>query len=104
MVKSIPSVWDETRVLPPSEIGELAIYAQRKGTTWFLSVINGVQPKTIKIPLSFLGTGNYNTLILNDNPGNPASAKVSNGISQASDVISIDLGVGGGFMTRFILK
>ncbi len=48
MIKSIPSVWDETIVLPPSEIGDLAIYAQRKGTTWFLSVINGIQPKTCK--------------------------------------------------------
>lgn len=104
MVKSIPSVWDETRVLPPSEIGELAVYAQRKGSTWFLSVINGLQPKTIKIPLSFLGIGSYNTLILNDDTENPASAKVSTGISQAVDIISVELGVGGGFLTRFILK
>ncbi len=48
MIKSIPAVWDESIVLPPSEIGELAIYAQRKGTTWFLSVINGLQSKTNK--------------------------------------------------------
>ncbi|MGQ9620982.1 MAG: glycoside hydrolase family 97 catalytic domain-containing protein [Bacteroidales bacterium] len=37
MIKSIPPVWDETIVLYPSGIGEIAIYAQRKGTTWFLS-------------------------------------------------------------------
>ena len=104
MVKSIPSVWDETRVLPPSEIGELAVFAQRKDSTWFLSVINGLEPKVIKIPLSFLGVGSYNTLILNDDPENPASSKVSTGISQAGDEITINLGVGGGFMTRFILK
>jgi hypothetical protein len=29
--ESIPSVWDETRVLPPSAIGELAVYARRRG-------------------------------------------------------------------------
>jgi hypothetical protein len=51
-----------------------------------------------------VGTGSYNTLILNDNPENSASAKVSNGISQAGDIISVELGVGGGFMTRYILK
>ena len=104
MVKSIPSVWDETRVLAPSEIGELAIYAQRKGTTWFLSVMNGLQPKTIKIPLSFLGAGSYNTLILSDDPENSASAKVSTGISKANDIVTVELGTGGGFMSRFILK
>src|SRR5213075_761811 len=38
MIKSIPSTWDETIVLPPSEIGELAIFARRHGTTWFLAV------------------------------------------------------------------
>jgi alpha-glucosidase len=104
MVKSIPSVWDETRVLPPSEIGELAVYAQRKGTTWFLSVINGLQSRIIKIPLSFLGSGTYTTLILNDIPDNPASAEVTTGTSRANDVLTIDLGTGGGFMTKFTLK
>ena len=29
MIKSIPSVWDETIVLPPSEIGEIAVFARR---------------------------------------------------------------------------
>jgi alpha-glucosidase len=102
MIKSIPPVWDETIVLPPSEIGELAIYAQRKGTTWFLSVINGLQPKKINIPLSFLGDGSYNTLILNDNPENPADAVVSSGTADQNDILHIELGVGGGFMTRFV--
>jgi alpha-glucosidase len=37
MIKAIPAVWDETIVLPPSAPGEIAVFAQRKGTTWFLS-------------------------------------------------------------------
>jgi Glycoside hydrolase 97. len=102
MIKSIPSVWDETRVLPPSEIGELAVYAQRKGTTWFLSVINGLKPKSIEIPLSFLGKGSYSSLILRDNSGDPASADVSEGKAISGDKIIIELGAGGGYMTRFI--
>ena len=101
MIKSIPPVWDETMVLPPSEIGELAVYAQRKGTTWYLSVINGLQPKTIKIPLTFLSTGNYNTLVLKDNPENPADAAITKGTAGNNDIIEISLGAGGGFITRF---
>lgn len=104
MIKSIPSVWDETRVLPPSEIGESAVFAQRKGSTWFLSVINGLKPKTIEIPLSFLGNGNYTTLVLKDNPADPASADVSEGTALGSDKIVIDLGMGGGYMTRYTRK
>ena len=104
MIKSIPSVWDETKVLDHSEIGELVVYAQRKGTTWFLTVMNGLQPKTIKIPLTFLGNGSYSTLKLKDDPGNPASAVVSTSISKTEDVLTLELAAGGGFMTRFILN
>lgn len=104
MLSFIPPVWDETKVLPPSEIGELAVYAQRKGTAWFLSVINGLQPKTIKIPLSFLNTGSYNTLVLNDNPENHAAAVITAGTAKQGDDYNVKLGEGGGFMTRFILK
>jgi alpha-glucosidase len=104
MIKSIPAVWDETIVLPPSEIGELAVYAQRKGTTWFLSVINGLQPKKVKIPLSFLGTGNYDTYILSDNPENPADAMQSTGTENNKDIIEINIVPGGGYMTRFTIK
>ncbi len=104
MIKSIPSVWDETIVLSPSEIGELAIYAQRKGSVWFLSIVNGLQPRKVKIPVSFLGAGDYNTLVLHDDEDNPASAIVINGSANQNDIINISLGEGGGFMTRFTLK
>src|SRR5436305_5626034 len=30
LIKRIPSTWDETRVLAPSEIGELAVFARRR--------------------------------------------------------------------------
>jgi alpha-glucosidase len=104
MIKSIPSVWDETIVLPPSEIGELAVYAQRKGTTWFLSVINGLNPKTVKIPVVFLGDRSYNTLILSDNPDNPADAMIMKLTSTKNDVIELNLGTGGGYIARFSVK
>lgn len=104
MIRTIPAVWDETRVLPPSEISELAVYAQRTGSTWFLSVINGLKSKTIEIPLSFLGAGEYETLVLRDNSSDPASAEVSEGRAMAGDKIVIELGVGGGYMVRFTKK
>ena len=104
MIKSIPSVWDETIVLAPSEIGELAIYAQRKGTTWFLSAINGIQPRTVSIPLAFLGNGEYKTLELRDNTDNEADAKITEGRAAQTDIVTVTLGSGGGFMTCFTVK
>jgi alpha-glucosidase len=100
IIKSIPSTWDETIVLPPSEIGELAVYARRKGIDWFLAVMNGVEPKKIKIPLKFL-RGNYKALIAKDDTANPASVIMENKNYGANDVIELDLVSGGGYIARF---
>ena len=55
VIKQIPSVWDQTVVLEPSAIGEVAVYARRKGSQWFLAVMNGAEARTVTIDLSFLG-------------------------------------------------
>jgi len=55
VIKQIPSVWDQTLVLEPSAIGEVAVYARRKGSQWFLAVMNGAEARTVTIDLSFLG-------------------------------------------------
>ena len=104
MIKSIPCSWDETKVLEPSEIGELAIFAQRKGTTWFLSVLNGAGAKSVKIPLSFLGGATYQAMLVSDVKENPAAVTVENKPMKKGDVINLDLGVGGGYIARFIKK
>ena len=51
-IKSIPSTWDETRVLPQSEIGKLAVIARRKGTTWYIGVLNGLEARDVPIDVS----------------------------------------------------
>jgi alpha-glucosidase len=100
IIKSIPAVWDETIVLPPSEIGELAVYARRKGNTWFLAVMNGVVARSIKVPLTFL-KGNYKTLIAKDDPANSASIIMNEASYSSKDVIELNLVSGGGFIARF---
>ena len=54
VIKQIPSVFDQTIVLEPSEIGEVAVFARRSGDKWFLSVLNGADARTVTINLSFL--------------------------------------------------
>lgn len=100
IIKSIPAVWDETIVLPPSEIGELAVYARRNGNTWFLAVMNGVGEKKIKVPLGFL-KGNYKALIAKDNADNSASIIINEASYSSKDTIELNLVSGGGFIARF---
>jgi alpha-glucosidase len=104
MIRSIPSTWDETRVLAPSEIGELAIYAQRKGDTWFLSVINGLIPKKLAIPVSFLGKSSYDVMMISDEKDNSSAVKIENKTIKKSESIDIEMGIGGGYIARFTKK
>jgi len=99
MIKSIPSVWDETIVLPPSEIGDLAVYARRKGETWFVAAINGTDAKTIRLDLTFL-KGNYRAEMLRDT-GEAAAVRVEHATVQGTEPLYVQLRSGGGFVGRF---
>jgi alpha-glucosidase len=101
-MKDIPSVWDETIVLPGSEIGELAAYARRRGNNWFVAVMNGTAAKKIKIPLRFLKSGTYKTTVVKDDGDNSASVLVENKTYAQGDTIELDLVPGGGYIAEFI--
>ncbi|OLE80641.1 MAG: hypothetical protein AUG74_00995 [Bacteroidetes bacterium 13_1_20CM_4_60_6] len=101
IIKNIPPVWDETIVLPPSEIGELAAFARRKGHTWFLAVMCGPQPKSLRVPLSFLADGQYSATLIHDAPGDDAALKIETATHAHSDTLDLNLRAGGGFIARF---
>jgi alpha-glucosidase len=102
MIKSIPSVWDETRVLPVSEIGEVAAFARRSGKRWFVGVLNGPEARTIKVPLLFLGNGNYRGMLVRDEAAEAAAVKIEDSVKTArTEALTIEMRAGGGFVGRF---
>jgi alpha-glucosidase len=101
VIKSIPSVWDETRVLPPSAVGELAVYARRSGDRWFLGVLNGKEPRTLRVPLSFLGKGRYHAVLVRDDRVNGAAVQLEQREVTARDYVDLSLRDGGGAVVRF---
>ncbi|MDA0752695.1 MAG: glycoside hydrolase family 97 C-terminal domain-containing protein, partial [Verrucomicrobia bacterium] len=64
-LKTVPTWWDETRVLQ-TEVGELLIVARRKGRDWYLGGMSGSQSHQIKIPMTFLGLGKWKATIWGD--------------------------------------
>jgi len=98
VIRSIPSVWDETIVLPPSEIGEFAAYARRRGDTWFLAVMNGPAPRKADLKLDFLGSGRYHSVAVRD-AGETVEA--AEGGASRADTLHLDLAAGGGMLERF---
>ena len=104
--KAIPSTWDETRVLDISQIGTLAAFARREGSTWFLAMVSGdgTNPMTINnIDLSFLGSGQYNATFLRDNLSDDASfvSSTANSITSSYD-LDVTMRRGGGFVAMFV--
>ncbi|HEY1336656.1 MAG TPA: glycoside hydrolase family 97 N-terminal domain-containing protein [Bryobacteraceae bacterium] len=100
MIKSIPSTWDETVVLPQSQIGDVAAFARRKGNTWFLAVNNGPVPKTVRVDLSFLPDDQYRALLLRDQL-DPFDMKVEHATLRSGEPLYIRMNAGGGFVGRF---
>jgi alpha-glucosidase len=101
VMKSIPSVWDETIVLPPSQIGEVAAFARRKGDTWFLAVNNGPVGRTVRVDLSFLGQGSYRGTLLRDQ-AEADDVRIEHVTMRSSDALYIKMRSGGGFVGRFV--
>ena len=104
LIKSIPSVWDETIVLPDSKIGELVIFARRTGKTWFLALMDGGGAKAVQVPLSFLGEGSYRGELVRDDPKNSGAVKTETLDLRGNSVLKIEMVDGGGFIGRFSKK
>jgi alpha-glucosidase len=101
LIKTIPSVWDETVVLPVSEIGEIAGFARHRAGDWYLAIMNGPNARTVKVELDFLGRRRYQAMLLRDQPNDPAAVRIRLVNSARRDVIEIEMRAGGGFVARF---
>ena len=57
-IRDVPTTWDETRFLA-GEPGEYFVIARRSGKDWFIGGITNWTPRTVSLPLNFLGAGKY---------------------------------------------
>lgn len=102
VLKALPSVWDETRVLPGSEIGQVATFARRSKDSWFVGAINNTMPRREMISLSFLGTGNYKLVQLaDDSDRNDVFARSERTVTR-KDSLVMPLRKDGGFVAWLV--
>ena len=101
---SVPTVWDESRALA-GEIGQYVVIARRSGSTWFLGAMTSEQSRVVEVPLSFLGTGQWQATIYADGtPGdNPyqTPVKISTQTVTAGTTLTIRMAYAGGQAIRF---
>jgi alpha-glucosidase len=96
VIKAIPSVWDETIVLPGSELGRLAAIARRRGPVWFVGLINGGAARRYELDLDFLGEGRFQSVQLGDNPTRADDLIRSTSVVSASTSLAVAMNAGGG--------
>jgi alpha-glucosidase len=96
LVRNIPATWDETIVLPQSDIGQVASFARRRGTKWFIGVMNNTTARNLTIALSFLPAGKtYAAKMIKDNVATFQQDTVS-----ASSSLQVSLAASGGFVAE----
>jgi len=101
---SIPSTWDETIVLPQSELNKTVIFARRKGETWFLAALTNNENPAMTIDLSFLKKGKYQCDMIKDSKDIQQNCQLSNTDVSSKNKLEISMNKAGGFVARFVLK
>jgi len=102
VLKSIPTVWDETIVLEGSELGEVAALARRSGEKWLVGVINADNPGKLTVKLDFLSNRKYQAIILSDQKDDKAAFKREDKLVNKGDKIETGLAPGGGAVIMLV--
>ncbi|MDR2863317.1 MAG: glycoside hydrolase family 97 protein [Puniceicoccales bacterium] len=101
VLKSLPAVWDETRVLPGAEVGKFAPFARRKNDVWFVGILNGRDQRETTLKLDFLSPGKkYNAIIITDEISKNDAWKVATREVKATDSVNLTLRSSGGAVLR----
>jgi len=98
VLTAIPSVWDQTIVLPGSEPGKAVAVARRSGNRWFIAAINGADALELDLPLSFLGKGSWQATELFDVPGKLDSWNRQSATLTKTGHLKLQLSPRGGFV------
>lgn len=100
VLRVIPSVWDETLVLPGSSPGKIVAEARRHGKDWFIAVMNGAEAGEIDLPLKFLGSGHWKSSQFYDVSGKFDAYHRKDVQVTAQTSIHLKLAPQGGFFAR----
>ncbi|WP_341937960.1 glycoside hydrolase family 97 protein [Marinimicrobium sp. C2-29] len=94
-MRDLPVVWDESRLVEGYP-GKLAVFARRKGDTWYVAGINGEQQaKTLALDLGFIGSNNGVLMTDGDRPRQFERRELD------SNRIEVELKPAGGFVAVY---
>ena len=98
-LKQVPVTWDETKVLQ-AKVGESLAIARRNGERWFIGALTNWDARDLKLPLDFLGDGNWKLTLWKDGPNadrNGNDCAVVTKTVKKGEALEAHLAPGGGF-------
>lgn len=100
-VRTVPVVWDETRVLPGSVIGDTVILARRSGASWYVAALNcRAEKRTLDLDLGSIDSTGKEWTVYRDGPRGKAF-EIEAGVQPPRDGrVSADLRAGGGIIVQ----
>lgn len=101
-ITSIPTTWDETRVIEAA-VSDFVVIARRKGENWFLAAMTDDTPREFNIEVDFLSEGSYEMELFKDgmNARNYAEDyKRELKMVKKNDALSMNLVGGGGWIAQ----
>ena len=101
-LRVVPASWDQTRVLE-GRIGEYILMARRRGREWFVGGMTNESARALRLPLNFLGRGEYQLTEYADGLGADADPKriaASTRKVKAGETLALKLAPSGGYAAR----
>jgi alpha-glucosidase len=101
MLARVPTSWDDTKALG-GVVGEHIVIARRHGADWYIGAMNDRRPRTLDVPLRFLGPGRYRAEIYADD----LKKETTHGLVRrseevaAQEVLKFSLASAGGYLAR----
>ena len=96
LLRHLPSTWDETIVLPGSEIGKTVGFARRRGQEWYIGVLNGQDEARCRSICPFWERASWQAEMFGDDPANPATFKQSKQTVTSKEKMELSMSPRGG--------
>jgi alpha-glucosidase len=93
-LKAVPTAGDETRFVDGAPETHVVL-ARRQGQAWYVGAMTNEQPRTVAIPLDFLGGGKFTAEIWQDGDGPNDVDHVVKSVSKG-EVLQVHMSAGGG--------
>lgn len=98
-ITSIPTVWDETRILA-GVLGQYIVTARRSGDNWYIGGLTNWTPRELEIDLSMLSAGDYKATLMSDGVNahrNGEDYRYQTKTVRGGEKLKFKLAPGGGF-------